>query len=61
MAKKIHELPQTKGEFELRGIVNGVEKDNFYKETKTRNGNTFRRVNLGIEYDKDKNKWYAKR
>lgn len=58
MAKKIHELPQTKGEFELRGIVNGVEKDNFYKETKTRNGNTFRRVNLGIEYDKDKN-WFV--
>lgn len=58
MAKKIHELPQTKGEFELRGIVNGVEKDNFYKETKTRNGNTFRRVNFGIEYDKDKN-WFV--
>ena len=32
MANKLFELPQTKGTFQVRGIVSGVEKDNFYTE-----------------------------
>lgn len=52
MAKnRIFELPQTKGEFQIRGKVQGVEKENFYKEIKTKNGNDFRVVNFGVTYE----------
>ena len=33
MAKKIHNLPQTRGEFQLRGNVTGTLKQNFYQGT----------------------------
>lgn len=47
-------LPQTKGSFQIRGIVKGVEKDNFYKESKTKETNTpMRRVNFGVDINKD--------
>lgn len=55
MAEKKHELQQTKGMFQFRGKVTGVDKDNFYKETKTKNGNPWRTVNFGLEIDKEKN------
>ena len=52
MAKKrLFDLPQTRGVFQVRGHALGTEKDNFYKETKTRAGNDFRRVNFGVTYD----------
>lgn len=58
MAKeRIFNLPETKGQFELRGIVNGTEKDNFFKSGKSKNQKEYRKVNFGIEYEKDKN-WY---
>lgn len=57
MAKKIHDLAETKGSFELRGVVSGVEKDSFYTNGNTNSGKEFRRVNFGVEYDKTKN-WY---
>lgn len=54
MAKKrIFELPETKGKFELSGIVNGTKKDNFYKEIKTNSKKNMRIVNYGLSYDKD--------
>lgn len=54
MANKLFELPQTKGTFQVRGIVSGVEKENFYTEKKTKTGKDFRMVNFGVEYDDKK-------
>lgn len=52
MAKnRLFELPQTRGEFQIRGKVQGVEKENFYKEIKTKGGSDFRVVNFGVTYD----------
>lgn len=46
-------LTQTKGTYQLRGVVTGVEKDNFYKETTTKNNKPFRAINFGIKIDKE--------
>lgn len=46
-------LRQTKGYFQVRGKVSGVEKDSFYLEGKSRNGKEYRRVNFGVEYQPD--------
>lgn len=46
-------LRQTKGYFQVRGKVNGVEKDSFYTEGKARNGQDYRRINFGVEYQPD--------
>lgn len=54
MANKLFELPQTKGTFQVRGIVSGVEKDSFYVEKQTRTGKEFRMINFGVEYDDKK-------
>lgn len=54
MANKLFELPQTKGTFQVRGIVSGVEKDNFYTEKKTKTDKDFRMVNFGVEYEDKK-------
>lgn len=51
MAKKIHNLPQTSGMFNLRGIVTGALKNNFYTEKTTKNGNGFRQLSFGVEFD----------
>lgn len=54
MAKeRLFDLPETKGTFKISGKVTGVEKDNFYKESRTKNGSTFRRVSFGIVYDRE--------
>lgn len=52
MANRIFELPETKGLFQVRGIVSGVEKDRFYTDKKTQTGKDFRAVNFGCEYNK---------
>lgn len=51
MANRIFELPETKGTFQVRGIINGVEKDRFYTDKKTKTGKDFRAVNFGCEYN----------
>lgn len=52
MAKnRLFDLPQTRGSFQLKGKVLGVEKENFYTEKKTKNGNDFRAINFGVTYD----------
>ena len=54
MAKpSVHGLIETKGSFQLRGIVTNTEKDEFYKEGKTKNETPKRNVKFGVEYDKD--------
>lgn len=59
MANKLFELPQTKGTFQVRGIVSGVEKDSFYTEKKTKTGKDFRMVNFGVEYEDKKTIYHS--
>lgn len=49
-----HDLQQTKGQFQFRGIVTGTDKDNFYVNKNTQTGKPFRAISFGVEYDKDK-------
>lgn len=52
MANRVFELPETKGNFQAKGIVSGVEKERFYTDKKTATGKDFRAVNFGCEYNK---------
>ena len=52
--ERIHEMPVTRGVYQVRGTVNGVEKQNFYSEKKTKTNKDFRMVNFGVEYDHGK-------
>ena len=51
MADRIFDLKETKGSFQAKGIISGVEKDRFYTSKKTQNNKDFRAVNFGCEYD----------
>jgi hypothetical protein len=51
MANRIFDLPECKGSFQVRGIINGTEKDRFYTDKKTKTGKDFRAVNFGCEYN----------
>lgn len=44
-------IPQTKGFFQVKGMVTGTEKDKFYKETKTKTDKPFRTINFGLKTD----------
>lgn len=48
---RLFDLPETKGSFQLKGIVTGTEKENFYKEIKTKSSKDMRLINFGIEYE----------
>ena len=55
MAKeRLFDLPETKGTFQIRGLVTGHDKDNFYKESKTKTGKTMRRTSFGVTYEPNK-------
>jgi len=54
MANRIFELPETKGTFQVAGIINGTERDKFYTSKKTKTGKDFRAVNFGCAYDDKK-------
>ncbi len=54
-----HNLQQTYGTFTLCGIVSGTEKENFYRETKTRSDKPFRSVNFGVEFDLGKREYVS--
>jgi len=51
---RIFELQETKGTFQVRGLVNGVARQNFYTAKKTKTGKDFRAVNFGCAYDDQK-------
>lgn len=54
MAKaRIFDLQETKGEFQLKGIVSGTEKDGFYKDKKTKTNKDMRFINFGAEYERN--------
>lgn len=48
-------LPETRGTFEVTGIVNGTKKDRFYVEKLTSNDKPYRSVNFGVEFQKKAN------
>ena len=54
MANTKHGLQETKGMFQLRGLVTGVEKGNFYTEKKTRTNKDMRIVNFGVNVENGK-------
>lgn len=54
-----HDLQQTNGSFILCGVVSGTEKENFYRETKTKTDKPFRSVSFGVEFDKDKREYVS--
>lgn len=54
-----HDLQQTNGTFILCGVVSGTEKENFYRETKTKTDKPFRSVTFGVEFDKDKREYVS--
>jgi len=47
---RLFDLPETKGSFQLKGVVSGVEKENFYKEIKTKSNKDMRMINFGVGY-----------
>lgn len=53
MANQIFNLPQQRGTFQMRGIVSGVERNNFYQEKKTKTGGDFRSVFFQCRTGKD--------
>lgn len=54
MANRLFDLPETRGQFQVKGRINGVESSRFYTEKKTKNNKDFRAVNFGCEYDDKK-------
>ena len=54
MANRLFDLAETKGSFQVKGKINGVEKEKFYTSKKTRTGKDFRAVNFGCMYDDKK-------
>ena len=55
MAKeRLFNLPETKGSYQLRGIVSGTSSDRFYQNGKTNTGKEKRNVNFGVEVEKGK-------
>lgn len=51
MANRVFELPETRGAFQVKGKINGVEKEKFYTSKKTKTNKDFRAVNFGCEYN----------
>lgn len=51
MAQRLFDLTETKGSFQVKGKINGVESNRFYTEKKTKNNKDFRAVNFGCEYN----------
>lgn len=47
-------LQQSRGYFQARGIVNGVDRNSFYKEIVTKSGKPMRMINFGLEVEKGK-------
>ena len=54
MAKRLINLPETKGEFKVSGLVIGTEKgDKFFKSIKTKNNKDMNLLSFGVETDKN--------
>ena len=53
MAERLFDLPETKGQFQLRGIVSGVDSDRFYNTKNTKNGKQMRTINFSVNYNEN--------
>lgn len=51
---RLFDLPETKGAFQLKAIVTGMEKDKAYKEIRTKSNREMRMLNFGATYEDDK-------
>lgn len=51
MADRIFDLPETRGSYQVKGKISGVDSSRFYTEKKTKNNKDFRAVNFGCEYN----------
>lgn len=51
MAERLFTLTETKGSFQCKGKISGVESSRFYTEKKTKNNKDFRAVNFGCTYN----------
>ena len=51
MANRIFDLQETKGTYQVKGKINGVEKDRFYTSKKTKTNKDFRAINFGCDYN----------
>lgn len=47
-------LQQTKGSFQIKGVVTGVDKDKFFSEIMTSTNKPMRMINVGVEVEKGK-------
>lgn len=54
MANRIFDLQETRGSFQVKGLVNGVESNRFYTSKKTKTNKDFRNVNFGCAYNDKK-------
>lgn len=54
MANRIFDLQETKGKFQVKGLVSGVDSSKFYTSKTTRTNKDFRNVNFGCMYDDKK-------
>ena len=54
MAERVHNLKQTSCPFEVRGIVSGVESENFYKNGIGKNGGQWNKINFGVQVNENK-------
>lgn len=52
--ERLFDLPETKGSFQLKGIVTGTEKDKAYEEKKTRTNKDMRKEKFGVTYEDGK-------
>lgn len=48
---RLFDLPETKGAFQLKAIVTGMEKDKAYKEIRTKSNREMRMLNFGATYE----------
>lgn len=53
MAERLFNLPETKGFFKLRGVVEGCQKNDFYTEDTTLKGKDRRTVSFSVNTSKD--------
>lgn len=51
---RLFDLPETKGAFQLKAIVTGMEKDKAYKEIRTKSNREMRMLNFGATYEDGK-------
>ena len=53
MAERLFDIPETKGQFQVKGVITGTEKDKFFVDKFTKTRKPFRSINFGIQFDKN--------